>query len=376
VGIWHTPDYFVIRSEAAGWEEWKTEVGLERLAETMPHRYLRDETGHWRCPPGERLAERFGLYYRLCSSAAIDWVLQRNLRFLEDYLALETAPVDLQSADAILKLVEEQPGLHLDALVGQLTNASVVDDIYELIARNRIYVDLHAAPLAEPERVRVFRDADLARAYELVGMQAPAKGHLSGEAHGQLARASPAELREANRRYAILAPYLAGMPVGHSGTPARTIRDWLARWRTAERIHGCGFAGLLPRLSESGNRLRKLPEATLALIDEFVAADYETLKQKRKFAVYAALVRACEGRGVKAPSYKSFTAAANGRPRHEQVAKRQGPRAAAQLVPFYWELGLTTPRHGDRPFEVGHLDHARATTMRGSAPETAGNGGG
>jgi hypothetical protein len=62
VGIWHTPDYFVIRSEAAGWEEWKTEVGLERLAETMPHRYLRDETGHWRCPPGERLAERFGLY--------------------------------------------------------------------------------------------------------------------------------------------------------------------------------------------------------------------------------------------------------------------------------------------------------------------------
>jgi putative transposase len=236
-------------------------------------------------------------------------VLQRNLRFLGDFLALETSPVNDQTTAAILKLVKEQPGLHLDALVGQLTNAGV-DNIYGLIASNRIYVDLHAAPLAEPERVRVFRDADIARAYELVGMQEPAKGCLRGEARGRLARASPAELRVANRRYAILAPYLAGLPVGHSVTPARTIRDWLARWRAAERVDGCGFAGLLPRLSESGNRLRKLPESTLALIDEFLAADFETLKQKRKFAVYAALVRACEDRGVAAPSYKTFAQAA------------------------------------------------------------------
>jgi putative transposase len=34
LGVWHTPDYFVIRANAIGWEEWKTEVGLERLAET------------------------------------------------------------------------------------------------------------------------------------------------------------------------------------------------------------------------------------------------------------------------------------------------------------------------------------------------------
>ena len=24
---------------------------------------------------------------------------------------------------------------------------------------------------------------------------------------------------------------------------------------------------------------------------------------------------------------------------------------------WYWELSLTTPRHGDRPFEIVHLDH-------------------
>jgi hypothetical protein len=124
VGVWHTPDYFVIRGDAVGWEEWKTEAGLEHQAEAMPKRYMRDDLGRWRCPPGERVAEPLGLYYRLRSSTEIDWVLQRNLRFLEDYLAHEAPPVDQQSADAILKLVEQQPGLHLDEFVRQLNNQS------------------------------------------------------------------------------------------------------------------------------------------------------------------------------------------------------------------------------------------------------------
>jgi Mu transposase-like protein len=218
LGVWHTPDYFVIRDDEAVWEEWKTEAGLEQLAQTMPNRYVRDETGRWRCPPGERFAKQFGLYYRLRSSADIDWVLQRNLRFLQDYLALDAATVDKQSADAILKLVEQAPGLHLDVLVGQLNDLGV-DNVYSLIANNGIYVDLHVAPLAEPERVCVFRDAQIARAFEVVGMQEPPNSRLSAEAHGRLARASPADLREANRRYAILAPYLTGMVVLHLATP-------------------------------------------------------------------------------------------------------------------------------------------------------------
>jgi putative transposase len=75
--------------------------------------------------------------------------------------------------------------------------------------------------------------------------------------------------------------------------------------------------------------------------------------------VYAALVGACAERGIVAPTYKTFVNAANRRPRREQVAKRQGPRAAAQAAPFCWELSLTTPRRGDRPFELAHLDHTQ-----------------
>ncbi|MDA8187665.1 MAG: hypothetical protein M0T85_05955 [Dehalococcoidales bacterium] len=124
----------------------------------------------------------------------------------------------------------------------------------------------------------------------------------------------------------------------------------------------------MPRLGQSGNRRRKLPEETILLLDEliaallldeFIAADYEAIKQKPRFEVYAALVRACEAKGITVPSYKTFTWAVNVRPRQEQVEQRRGRRAAYQESPFYWELTMTTPRHGDRPFEIGHIDHAQ-----------------
>lgn len=425
VGVLHTPDYFVIRIDSVGWEEWKTEEELLRLREKMPNRYVRDEGGHWQCPPGERYAEQLGFFYRVRSSAEIDWIFQRNLLFLEDYLRADCPPVGEKAAQAVCALATSQPGIRLDELLNQVEDASS-DDVYALIAAERLYVDLRAAPLAEPERVPVFRDEETARAYvvlagsprrspaggsrglslvvgspvvwdgrrwtivnpgatttallaedgelvelpnttfealagqgKLIGVAEQAQVGISAEARGRLAQASPDDFREANRRHTIIAARLAGSSSSVSGTPARTVRHWLARWREAERIHNCGYVGLLPRRGQNGNRKRKLPQRTLLLLDQFIAADYETLKQKRKLEVYGALVRACETKGVVAPSYKTFAQATNRRPRQEQVGKRQGPRAAYQESPFYWELALTTPRHGDRPFEIGHLDHTQ-----------------
>ena len=41
LGVMHTPDFFVIREDAAGWEECKTEDELKRLADRSPNRYRR-----------------------------------------------------------------------------------------------------------------------------------------------------------------------------------------------------------------------------------------------------------------------------------------------------------------------------------------------
>src|SRR5437879_3892251 len=78
LAVVHTPDYFAIRRQSAGWEECKTEEELGTLAEKSPNRYCRRE-GLWCCPPGEQHARRLGLYYRVRSSAETNWVYQRNL---------------------------------------------------------------------------------------------------------------------------------------------------------------------------------------------------------------------------------------------------------------------------------------------------------
>ena len=72
LGVLHTPDFFVIRTDSAGWEECKTEEELTRLSERNPNRYCRDDQV-WICPPGRQYADRLGLYYRVRSSAGINW---------------------------------------------------------------------------------------------------------------------------------------------------------------------------------------------------------------------------------------------------------------------------------------------------------------
>ena len=69
------------------------------------------------------------------------------------------------------------------------------------------------------------------------------------------------------------------------------------------------------------------------------------------------LKRVCERRNIQAPSDKTFSLAVRGKAGFQQTLKRQGRRAAYVQEPFYIELDLKTPRHGDRPFEIGLIDH-------------------
>jgi len=163
VGVLHTPDFFVLRTDAAGWEEWKLEDDLRRLAERQPQRYCRTAEGRWRCPPGEAYAQACGLSYQLRSSAEINWVFQRNMIFLEDYLRAEPASIPPAVEETIRRVVAAQPGMTLQELLHH--NTTSADAIYGLIATARIYVDLEAVPLAESARVPLFADRDTALAY-------------------------------------------------------------------------------------------------------------------------------------------------------------------------------------------------------------------
>ena len=129
MGVLHTPDFFVIRDDAVGWEEWKTEEDLNRLAKHNQNRYQLDETGRWRCPPGEAYASQSGLYYRVRSAQEIDWVFQRNIQFLDDYLRADCPACGSGVGERLLGHALAAPGLSLEALFDATQGVATRDEI-------------------------------------------------------------------------------------------------------------------------------------------------------------------------------------------------------------------------------------------------------
>jgi len=372
LSVMHTPDFFVLRQDSAGWVECKTPEDLEKLAAKSPHRYLRDSDGNCHCIPGEAYALAMGLTYKVWSSAKVNWVLQRNLQFLEDYLRLASLDVTEVVNPAIKTVVESEPGIFLHELLERVRGGAEPDEIYLLLAAGCIYVDLRAAPIAEPDRVRVFANAEVAKALNLAHQVTSASPPICGDtgapltktlnmqsrAFQLLAAASEPDLAAANRRFDLVKRRLSGEELLAS-VPARTMRLWVAQYRLAKEQYGNGYVGLLPQISKRGNRTHRLPDESRDLLIQFIENDYENLRQKTRVASWGALKRKCEVCGVVAPSYVTFCAAIQKRPAFEQTSKRQGRRAAYAHATFYFELERTTPRHGDRPFEIGHIDHTQ-----------------
>jgi hypothetical protein len=361
LAVIHTPDFFVLRRAEAGWEEWKTEEDLVKLAEHNPHRYCLDAQGGWRCPPGEAQASPLRLYYRVRSSGQIDWTYQRNIQFLEDYLRANSRTVDLPVQKLVLAWVATHKGSTLDDLFRATEGLASRDDLYMLIARGIIQVNLSSAPLVDPQRVYVFANnrrtvehPEFLRQPIIVSSRASTPTEPSRDPPCGM---SPSQMAEANRRLDLIRAYQAGEPL-EDGVSGRTVRNWMQSYRRAEALYKNGYLGLLPQWDRRGNRTPKLPEKTRALMTQFIETHYKTLKQQRRLLVYGALARACESHGTAAPSYRTFGhVVTHHDPSYEQTLKRRGHRAAYELEPPCLELDLTTPRHGDRPFHICHIDH-------------------
>jgi transposase InsO family protein len=339
---------------------------------------------------------------------------------MEDYWRFDVAGVPSEIREIVAAEAAKAPGLRLSDLFRNIHGVASRDDINRLIAAGDIYVDLKAAGIMEPEKVRVFPNREASQACRHVenhlrcregprfvqlalGACIMLDGRLSSivdfrektvslrdadsvvaeipletfEALVKDGRVAPANVRSSetkisstlaaaneddlsidNQRFELVQRHLNGEPASDGKTvPGRTLRLWVASYRKAETQCGSGYLGLIPKTSRRGNRGSKLPEESRTLLNEYIDQNYETLKQKSKFTVWAALLHACQEKGIVAPSYVTFCSATRKRPAFETLLKRKGRRAAYTHEPFYWELDPTTPRHGDRPFEIGHIDH-------------------
>jgi putative transposase len=411
----HTPDYFVIRRNSAGWIEAKDQGMLPALSKAQPNRY-RMVDGVWTCPPGKLYAERFELTYSVHSSADVTPVFARNATFMDDYLR-DPPVVHKAARTSILKHLELAPVTTLADLISELSEFVSRDDIYTLICDRTIHVDWNAHAFAEPEEVRLFASAETAEAFaRATSPQPPERGvldikvgskiswdgrfwtvanagdnliALSGEGTNlvevsinkfeelltagrisetrdsdsipehpeiseRLRAAGPNEIRVANKRFKIIKPYLDGRT---SRKMSRTIRRWIASYKAALKQFGNGLIGLYPRTSLQGNRTTGLePERSTAMA-EHIKDIYETHTQMSAYACWSLFKTNREDDGLRAVSINTYLKAIENGPREEQAKKRGGSRVAYKHAEFVLQLEWSTPRHGDRPFEIAHIDH-------------------
>ncbi|WP_129125937.1 DDE-type integrase/transposase/recombinase [Geomonas oryzae] len=423
LGVIQTTDFFVIRKNSAGWEEGKQENDLPILSQKSPERYVKGKNGTWRCPPGETYAQTYGLYYRIRSSAEINWSLQRNLNFLEDYLLFDTPKVTETARAHINGLVAAIPGIKLSELMENISPATT-DDLYILLANNKLYVDLYAQSLAEYDRVCVYTSKSQkeiqptsesqvsidysqtvnmivgatvvwdGRPFDIVNIGQNTvwmKDQLEKDSQivelpsgtfeklvydgiilksvddtntkiykswGEITgKASNEDFAVANKRWEMISPFLNQAELPKNLEKSRNIYRLLANYREAEVTYGMGYVGLLPKRGNKGNRLRKLPDLTISTMINYIKTKWETIKQKRIREVWGEYIIECERLQTINASYKTFCDEVKRQPTYEQEVKMKGEKAAYSVEPIYLELTPTTPRHGDRPFEIGHIDH-------------------
>ena len=426
IAHYHTPDFFVLRSDGAGWEEWKPEDQLQKLAQKYPSRYQRSEIGEWICPPGEAHAKPLGLTYRVRTDAELKPTFIQNLMFLEDYFGF-TSAVAAPLQTQVQSRVQAEPGVTLAALLASEPKVRA-DDVYALIAQEHLYTDLYAVPLVQHRQVQLYREQQVYEAHQYLNvgqvklanpvtlsdpetltvntklhwdgrmwtlinrgettvtllpevgqpMQLPAEFFLglldsgvislpqteaepstSESVRRLMAAASPAALAKANHRFHLVQAYFGRQTALYRDVVPRTLRRWVKRFREAEAQYGCGYVGLLPRTAKRGNRTAKAPNSASKLLDTFIAEYYETPRQAPAISVYRAYQQACEQQGIPPLSKSTFYQRLKKRRGYEQTKKRQGAKAAYSVQPWVWELAKTTPRHGDRPLAIAHIDHTQ-----------------
>lgn len=169
-GYMHTPDFFVITQRDAFWVECKTEEQLQKISIEKPHRFQNDGNDNWMCPPGEQHARKHGLTYKVRSSKEINWVFQQNIEFLADYFN-DQIEVPANKKAVVFQIVKSIPAIVLEHLLVDIKKSPAEitsDDVYTLIARELLYIDLRSQLLTEPLKTNVFINMATARAYSEV----------------------------------------------------------------------------------------------------------------------------------------------------------------------------------------------------------------
>ena len=197
----------------------------------------------------------------------------------------------------------------------------------------------------------------LLRDRKINGLKSDTASQEHPEVQRRLNEASPDDLAKADARMKQIQRFFERENPPRSSRMDRNLRRYISLYKRAEADFGNGYVGLIPRVHRQGNRESRLGDELRSAMMEFIKNDYETKQHTTKHASWCAFKTERQKQNLPYPTYQTYCTAANKRPRYEQTKKRKSKRAAYKFKEFVWRLDRQTPRHGDRPFEIGHIDH-------------------
>lgn len=415
-----TADYFVLGANFVGWVECKTAEELHQEVADGNQNFQFGEDNRWHYLPGESFAASWGLSYVVRLAEENNPLLVDNLKFLADYLSTDAPTIPEDVRRTVLEQLAAPGWIPLSDLL-RMDEKLTPDHIYALIADRTLYFDPERDLLSEPNRTFIFRDREAAEAYGLflrtesaqtvldlstidlspgkrivwdssiwtivnagatelflvndeqrsitlttatmhqlistgkVSADPEAPNAQSQRAVTRLRHASEAERKQAVARYQALFPASEAPPVN---VPSRTLRAWRADFRQGIKLYGNGFLGLLPHIHLRGNRTRRLQETALEIVHQVIETRYLTAEAGSIKNAWGIARLQCKAAGLPPPSEATFSLEIKRLfNKVDLVRAREGDKAAYHIEEWVWRLDVSTARHGQRPFELGHIDH-------------------
>jgi len=174
----------------------------------------------------------------------------------------------------------------------------------------------------------------------------------------KLRAASDDDMKLANNLFRKIEPLLYGDHMnGISTNIARNIYRYVNKFKEALIIYGNGLLGLLPRIKSKGNRTQRIDDEILNFTSKYIEEEYLTKIKPNRHSVHITYVKKCEELGHTPVSFKRFSVMINEISLEKRTREREGDKAAYQYEQPYEPGHLEPPRHGERPFELAHIDH-------------------
>jgi len=407
----YTPDMLQIGPGLAV-KEYRDEGFLVSRSAKNGYQFYRDDTGRWHYRAAEECFAELGLAFEVVSNSSLPATIVTNTRFLEDYLLVTAPPVPDEVAKYIRQIIVDRRAVPFRELLD--SNNFTADQIFRLIADERVYVNLEEQNLADPDNLWIYDDASTYQAhraatvarlepplplpgvdirvgskltfnekrYEVVlpgerdvvvrdsdgfalvlprnaaaNLLAQEKdlngGSNAASAVRQMAQYSKEEV---DRAVVRVNEIYSGKPESMS---AKTFRHYELQVSAAHDSISSLLA-CVDNFRNRGNRTPRLPAIVEELASQAIKERYNQPEGRTKKGAFARHVELCAIQSeiakikIRPMSYPTFCMRCDDQ---ESLRARGGKRVAYQEAAIAQNLDLSFPVHGVRPHDVCYVDH-------------------